>query len=564
MHSLYLTLLIFFPALVGILVIPFLSEEDNGKKLHSWATFFAVALFIYSLFGWLPTFGIGGAAALPQAITLPWFPSLGISYALAADGVSMTLSVLTTFLLLMAVIASYTNITKRWKLYYSLVFTLTTAVLGVFLARDAFLFFLFWELELIPMYLLIAIWGGPRRDYAAMKFVLYTLFGSVFMVAGLLGLYFHARSLGMDPTQLFLFDTLRTAVGGALTGGAMMLGTQILIFLALFIAFAIKLPVVPFHTWLPDAHVEAPTPISMLLAGILLKMGAYGMLRLCWGFLPEAAQALAPYLALMAFINIVYTAGVALVQADLKKLIAYSSVSHMGFVLLGLCAMNAVGFNGAVFVMVSHGLVSAALFMCVGTLYVRTHTRMIADFGGMALRAPIIYGFFLFMGLASLGLPFLISFAGESLVFYGAYVSQAFQHISFGDTTLHWSIQTITILSAVGVVLGAAYVLWLLQRVFCGPMPDRWQSLTDATRSEVVVLASLAVLVFYFGVVPQHLMGYFESATTALAKPYDSYHLANMGYSYTPSVQPVASSPLASPASSQQSLGRTQSGGPRE
>ncbi len=506
----FLTLLVLLP-LILILPLPFVPEGENGRNIHRYGIAASALLFLYS---WLAWSGI----VVPQNELQPWLPDLGISYALGTDGLTMTLVFLTTFLLLMATIASYTNIKSRLRFYYSMLFILTTAVLGVFVARDTFLFFLFWELELIPMYFLIAIWGGPRRDYAAIKFVLYTLFGSVFLVAAVLAVYFHARTVaGIPGDQLFLFDSARAALAQGLP-----LGIQVLIFTAFFITFAVKLPVVPLHTWLPDAHVEAPTPISMLLAGILLKMGAYGMLRFCFEFLPEAAQAAAPYVALLALINIVYTAGVALVQTDLKKLIAYSSVSHMGFVLLGLAALNSLGFNGAVFVMFAHGLVSAALFMCVGTLYLRTHSRLIADYGGFGSQTPILFYFFMFMSLASLGLPLLISFASETMVFYGAFLSNAFQEIPLFGGVLPISIQGLTFASGLGVILGAAYLLWMLKRVFFGPIQDRWLKLPDATSSEVFVLATLAVLVLAYGLYPQWITGHFEPTVSAISRQFES------------------------------------------
>ena len=505
----YLSILVFIPIIFALLV-PFVPDSGDGKRVHQFGILGSVVLFLYSALAW-------NGVIVPQAENLAWIPQLGITYSLGTDGLSLTLVFLTTFLLLMAAVASYTSIQKRLKLYYAMLFILTTAVLGVFLARDLFLFFLFWELELIPMYLLIAIWGGPRRDYAAMKFVLYTLFGSVFLVAGALALYFHARSLpGADMTALFHFNTLKASVAAGLP-----LASQVLIFTALFITFAVKLPVVPVHTWLPDAHVEAPTPISMLLAGILLKMGAYGMLRFGFEFLPEAARVAAPYVGLLAVINIVYTASVALVQKDLKKLIAYSSVSHMGFVLLGLAALNPVGFNGAVFVMFAHGLVSAALFMCVGTLYLRTHSRLIADYGGFGSQTPVIFYFFLFMSMASLGLPLLISFASETMVFYGAFISHAFSEIHLFGTVLPWSIQGITFVSGLGVILGAAYLLWMLKRVFFGPLQERWRSLPDATSSEVFVLATLTLLVIAYGFSPKWITRHFEPHVTDIASKYE-------------------------------------------
>jgi NADH-quinone oxidoreductase subunit M len=507
----YLTILIVLPLILAA-IVPLVPEGADGKNVHRFGIFGAGLLFLYSALAWNGSVGPMGKLEKMAA----WIPDLGITFSLGADGLSMTLVFLTTFLLLMATVASWTTIEKRLKLYYSMLFILTTAVLGVFLARDLFLFFLFWELELIPMYLLIAIWGGPRRDYAAIKFVLYTLFGSVFLVAGVLALYFHARTLGLNPAALFHFSTIQAAISHNMS-----LTTQVLIFIAMFITFAVKLPVVPLHTWLPDAHVEAPTPISMLLAGILLKMGSYGMLQLCFGFLPEAGQVLAPYIALLAVINIVYTAGVALVQTDLKKLIAYSSVSHMGFVLLGLAALNAIGFNGATFVMFAHGLVSAALFMCVGTLYVRTHSRQIADYGGFASQTPIIFYFFLFMSMASLGLPLLVSFASETMVFYGAFISQAFQQINLFGNVLDWNIQGVTFVAGLGVVIGAAYLLWMIKRVFFGTIQERWNRLPDATSSEVFVLATLALLVIAFGVYPQWITRHFEPDVTGLATRYE-------------------------------------------
>lgn len=504
-----LSILVFLP-LIFAMIIPFLPDEK--KLLDTFSTCAAGGLFLLSVAFWWTSAKVGQPVS-DELIN--WLPQLGISYHVGADTLSWTLVVLTTFLVLMAVGASISSITHRLRLYYSMIFVLTSSILGVFLARDLFLFFLFWELELIPMYLLISIWGGPRREYAAMKFVLYTLFGSVFMLAAILGLFFFAgNTLGF---LTFDFAELSQAPNMGLV-----FASQVLIFLGFFISFAIKLPMVPFHTWLPDAHVEAPTPVSMLLAGILLKMGAYGMLRFCFGWFPEAAVALAPYLVLIGAINIVYTAGVALAQADLKKLIAYSSVSHMGFVLLGLGALNAAGFNGAVFQMVSHGLISAGLFMIVGTLYTRTHTRQIAEMGGFGKNLPTIYFFALLIALASLGLPLLAGFPAETLVFYGAFLSTAFKSIPwFGGVHLALSIQTLTIISAVGVIIGAAYLLWMLQRVFMGPIFPKWESLKDATPSEVLVLAGLSLLILAFGIFPNALSTQFESEVTAMAKPYN-------------------------------------------
>ncbi len=520
----YLTCLLALP-IVFALVIPFLKANEGSKNIHFYGIGASVFIFLFSSLAWFVSGALqkDGLNLLYTSLTEihPWFPSLGIHYAVGVDGLSLTMTILTTFLLVMAAVASITNIKKRVKLYYAMLFILTSAVMGVFLARDSFLFFLFYELELIPMYLLIAIWGGPNRNYASMKFVLYTLFGSVFLLAGILGLYFHVSSTGGAEFagSEFLFSTLQASIA------TLAPASQILIFLAFFIGFAVKLPVVPFHTWLPDAHVEAPTPVSMLLAGILLKMGAYGMMRFCWEFLPEAAYELAPWIAAIAVINIVYTAGIALVQKDLKKLIAYSSVSHMGFVLLGLAAMNELGFNGAVFVMFAHGIVSAALFMCVGTLYTRTHTRMIADFGGLGAQVPIIFYFFMFMSMASLGLPLLISFASETLVFYGAFLSDFFNHtFKIFGLTFFWHMRLATMLSALGIVIGAAYLLWMLQRVFFGKMPKKWNQLKDASPSEVFVLVTLSLLVIGYGFQPTLITRHFEAEISEVAQKYPVIH----------------------------------------
>lgn len=514
-------LLLLVVPLVGALIHPLLPLGKNAEVQNGVAFFISLALIGLAAALWIinPT-------AEPFTWSVSWLPQFGISFALGVDGISQTLVSLTAVLSLLANLASVTQITKRQRLYYSMIHLLIGSVLGVFIARDLFLFFLLFELELIPMYFLISIWGGPRRDYAAMKFVLYTLFGSVFLVASILGLYYFMPK-GLYPAQfavdpVFLFSNLKQ---GLFTGAVPALA-QVLIFLGFFIAFAIKLPVVPFHTWLPDAHVEAPTPISMLLAGILLKMGAYGMLRFCFEWLPGPAHLLTPFLAVMALINIVYTGGVALVQKDMKKLIAYSSVSHMGFVLLALACLNQIGFSAATFIMVSHGLVSAALFMCVGVLYRRTHSRMIEDHTGVAQKAPVLFYFFMLFSMASLGLPFLISFAGESLVFYGAMVSNAFASIPLlGGAEAPISIEQIALLSIFGIVLGAGYMLWLLKRLFFEDVSEKVLSLQDVCRSEAVVLGLLALLTIGFGVWPAGLLERFEADSQTIAAPYRAINL---------------------------------------
>jgi NADH-quinone oxidoreductase subunit M len=491
-----LPLIVGFPFIVAG-VFPFLSKTDDAstqKAHHRLALGSSVVLLLLT----------GLLAFSPEAQTasfnLPWLPALGINFSLGTDGISSTLAMLTSVLMVLATGASMSTIEKRLPLYYSLLFVLIGSVLGVFLSRDLFLFFLFFELELIPMYLLISTWGGPRREYAAMKFVLYTLFGSVFLLASIIGLAYLSHSYHLPTETLFSF----TQLGALAQSGYIPPAFQLLLFVGFFIAFAVKLPIVPLHTWLPDAHVEAPTPISMLLAGILLKMGAYGLLRFGFDWFPVAAQALAPYIGVLAFVNIVYTGSIALVQKDMKKLIAYSSVSHMGFILLALVAMNQIGAMAAVFIMVSHGLVSAALFLGVGTLYRQTHSREIDLHGGVAQKAPFLFYSFLLMSLASLGLPLLISFAGETLALYGAF-----------------NIQWMTGLSTFGIVLGAAYSLWLVKRLFFGAVSPACETLEDAKTNEVWVLGTLVVLVMVLGFKPQLLTNQFESNTQAIGKRFE-------------------------------------------
>jgi NADH-quinone oxidoreductase subunit M len=539
------------PILVGL---PFLASgvfallptnpnpETEAKNLHWLAGIVSTILLVVAS---VLAFGQGVGTNLSWV--QPWLPKFGLSLAFGQDGLTATLVLLTTLLSLLAGVASITTIGKRLKLYYSLFFLLIGSVLGVFMARDLFLFFLFFELELIPMYLLITIWGGPRRDYAAMKFVLYTLAGSIFLVSSILLLGFVAKASGAPEQSLFLFSQLKQLASNP----QFPFQLQLLIFVGFFVAFSVKLPVVPLHTWLPDAHVEAPTPISMLLAGILLKMGAYGLLRFAFEWFPLVGKLLSPYIGLLALINIVYTASIALVQTDMKKLIAYSSVSHMGFILLALAAYNATGITAAIFVMVAHGLVSAALFMGVGTLYGRTHSRDIAIYGGVAQKAPVLFYFFLLMSLSSLGLPLLVSFAGESLTFYSGFISHAFSAIPLSSSVvLPLSIQGVTALSAFGVVLGAAYMLWLVKRLFFGPVSEACQQLKDATRSEVAVLSVLSVLVIGLGFFPNLLTAQFADSTTAIASQFSQAE-AQLQRLATPPQSAVALSDGSSTSSTQ-------------
>ncbi len=439
--------------------------------------------------------------ALQYVENYQWFGDT-IRFKLATDGLSISMVLLMAILLPVVIIASEPIAKEKPKLYYSMLMMVTTSVLGVFLAQDLFLFFLFWELELIPMYFLIAIWGGANRNYAAMKFLIYTFVAGVCMFAAVLLLYFSSGANTFDMEVLSRY------------AGSIPHNFQLACFLLFFICFIIKLPSFPFHTWLPDAHVEAPTPVSMLLAGILLKMGGYGIYRICAGFFPNILAELGLWIVILAAVNIVGAAIACLVQDDMKRIIAYSSVSHMGFVLLGVASLTSAGFSGGIFQMFSHGLISAALFMLVGTLYERTHTRQISDYGGMTKYMPKCFYFFTLACMANLALPVLSGFVGESLIFYGAFTSKFFTTF---PTTIHFNFGQICVLfSAISVVLTAGYMLWLIQRVFMGPENTKWSKLTDLRTSEIVVLALLLALVVIWGIYPVSLSNLYEPSSTAL------------------------------------------------
>ena len=419
-----------------------------------------------------------------------WFGRIHIEYFLGVDGLSITMVLLTALISFVAVFASW-NIEKALKGYMAMLLLLDTGKMGVFVALDFFLFYVFWEVMLLPMYFLIGVWGGPRREYAAIKFFLYTLLGSVLMLLAIIALYFSVTVV--DPAtgqsmhtfnMLAMMDPANYQADGLLAG----VGTywRSLAYIALFIGFAIKVPIFPFHTWLPDAHVEAPTAISVILAGVLLKMGTYGLLRISYPMFPDMAMAYAVPLAVVAFINIVYGALCAMAQQDFKKLIAYSSISHMGVVLLGMSAMNTQGMVGAVFQMFNHGTITAMLFLIVGVLYDRAHTRDIDAFGGLALTMPKYTGVMMVAFFAALGLPGLSGFISEAFSFLGAFQTH----------------RIITIASTLGIVLTAAYMLWTLQRVFLGKPNEKWAGLPDINGRELFTLVPLAVIVLVLGIYP--------------------------------------------------------------
>jgi NADH-quinone oxidoreductase subunit M len=469
-----LSLLTWLP-LVGGIALLFVPE---GRKVavRTLAAMTSGATLIVSLWIWAHFAGTQTDFQLVEKVS--WIPAFNVHYFIGVDGVSLPLLVLTTLLSLLAIIASF-HIENRVKEYFFFFLLLETAMLGVFLALDLFLFYVFWELTLIPMYFLIGIWGGPRREFAAIKFFLFTFFGSIFMLVGILALYFHSQPHTFDYTQLLLQSP----------GMARQL--QLWIFVGLFLGFAVKVPLFPLHTWLPVAHVEAPTAISVILAGVLLKMGVYGLLRFSFPLLPTATHVFIYPLAIIAVINVVYGAVCALAQTDIKRMIAYSSINHMGYVLLGMVSLLPMGFNGAVLQMVNHGIISGALFLLVGVIYDRAHTRDIQAFGGLGAQMPVYTGFMMFACFASLGLPLLSGFVGEFLCLLAAF------HIY----------PYLTALSLIGVLLTAAFFLIFIRKVFMGPLNKKWASLKDMDLRELAACAPLVVLMIVLGVWPSIILG---------------------------------------------------------
>jgi NADH-quinone oxidoreductase subunit M len=466
-----LSLVIFFPAF-GALALLFLRGDDE-VWIRRLALVVSLVEFLFSLF-MLRGVPIGASGYSLEEFG-HWITAPPINYHLGVDGISLFLVILTTFLTPICVLASWKGVHHRIKEFHVMLLLLEVGVVGVFLSLDMFVFFLFWEVMLIPMAFLIGIWGHDRRIYAAIKFVLYTMAGSILMLVGIVWLYTSTGTFDLPIIQRMLHD------------GQLVLSerTEMILFLAFFVAFAIKVPLFPLHTWLPDAHVEAPTAGSIILAGVLLKMGTYGMIRFCLPLFPNASHRAAPIVATLAIIGIIYGALVALVQPNLKKLVAYSSVSHLGFVVLGIFAFQNISMQGAVFQMLAHGISTGALFLLVGMLYDRRHTFEISEYGGLATPMPKLAAFFLFVALSSLGLPMLNGFVGEFLILLGTF-------------QVHWNWSA---WAATGVILSACYLLWSYQRVFFGDVTvEKNRKLPDASAREKWILAAMAVITLWMGI----------------------------------------------------------------
>lgn len=490
-----LTFLTFIP-LFGALIIWIINSKEL-TLIRRVALTTTLLNFILSIF--LFTHFINGTSDMQFTERIDWISSLGISYHLGIDGISILLVVLTAFLSFLIMVFSWDYIKSQVKEYMICLLALETTIVGVFSSLDLVLFFIFWEVMLIPMYFLIKIWGGKNRDYAAFKFILYTLAGSVLMLVGIIIVYlnYHDHALINHIDPVYSFDLIR------LFTVPITPEKQTIIFLLFFFGFAFKVPMFPFHTWLPDAHVEAPTAGSVILAGVLLKMGTYGFIRFSIPLLPDAAQRFVPFMAILALIGIIYGAYLALAQEDIKKLIAYSSISHLGFVMLGLFALNYQGIQGGILQMVNHGISTAGLFFIVGFLYERRHTRLIADFGGLARQIPLFAVFYMIITLSSIGLPGTNGFVGEFLILLGTF-KRNWIYAAFGVT---------------GIILGASYMLWLYQRVMFGRLenPENMK-LKDLNMKEIIVVVSLVIVVFWIGIYPSSFLGMMDGSVTRIVE----------------------------------------------
>ena len=483
-----LTYLLFTP-LAGALIVLLLPKRGE-KLIRHVALYFSSAAFVISLFV-LTSFNSSNGNFQLQT-QYDWIPQLHISYFLGIDGISLLLILLTTFLTPITLFSSWSAIKDRVKEFTFFMLLLEFGMLGVFVSLDLFLFYIFWEFMLIPMYFIIGIWGGEQRIYAALKFFIYTMAGSLLMLVAIIWIAVYASGSGSFTTNLLELYKIGPTIPVAI---------QIWMFLAFTISFAIKVPLFPFHTWLPDAHVQAPTAGSVILAGVLLKMGTYGLIRFSIPLFPQSAHIFAPYISVLAVIGIIYGALVAMVQKDMKKLVAYSSVAHLGFVVLGIFALTQESLQGAVIQMINHGLSTGALFLLVGVLYERTHTREIAAYGGIARIVPIYSTVLLIVSLSSIGLPGLNGFVGEFLILLGSFKSSVLNNWWF------------TIIAASGVIFAAVYLLWMYQRVVFGEVKnEKLLSLTDMNVREFVTVGLLIIFIVWIGVYPSSFLKLSEAS----------------------------------------------------
>ena len=487
-----LTIVVFLP-LAGAILLALLPRRDRDVR------YFALAVSLITLLAslHLPWYYVRGQAGFQFEQNVPWIPHPNIHYHLGVDGISLWLVVLTTFLMPLCVLVSWKSINHQVKEFFVLMLVLETAMIGVFVALDLFLFYFFWEATLIPMALLIGMYGHGRKIYAAVKFFLYTMIASVFMLAAILWLY--------AKTGSFDFATIQSAIQNGQVGG--FANAAIWLFLGFFVAFAVKVPMFPVHTWLPDAHVEAPTAGSVLLAGVLLKMGTYGLLRFDLGLFPEQARRNAPWIIALAIIGIIYGALVAMIQPNIKRLVAYTSVSHLGFVVLGIFSFTQLGIDGAVYQMLNHGVSTGALFMLLGMIYDRRHTYDISEYGGLATPMPIYATFFSFIMLSSVGLPLLNGFVGEFMILSGAFQAK----------------QLYGILAATGVIWSACYLLWMYQRVFQGEVTNPANAaLHDIDGREQVSLWPTAIAALAMGVAPMLWLHSISPSVTEALKAFNT------------------------------------------
>lgn len=490
-----LSTLIFLPTVAALAMAFFMRGKPRAYKWTALLATGANLVLSLVMVSWFDRY----TAQMQFIEQVTWIERLGISYHNGVDGISVLMILLTCLLSVLVIPASWNYIKKRELAFFISLLLLESGMIGLFCARDLFLFYVMWEVMLIPMYFIIGIWGGPRRVYAAVKFFLFTLAGSLLMLVAIVAIAWLARP-NQYATPIFDMDILENAV--------LSYNVQFWAFLAFFLAFAVKVPMWPLHTWLPDAHVEAPTAGSVILAGVLLKMGAYGMLRIALPFFPDVVSTFAPVILVLSIVAIIYGALLSLAQKDLKKLVAYSSVSHMGFVTAGIFALNVVGLEGAILVMFSHGLLTGALFLMVGYLYERIHTREISEMRGLAGPFPVMAAFLLFFTLASLGLPGLSGFVGEFLSLLGLFTYS----------------KAMGAVAAVGIILAAAYLLWMFQRVmFMGLRDEKWYKYADFNLREISTLVPLGVLAVWAGVYPNTFLDLIqppvEKITTHLA-PY--------------------------------------------